>query len=106
SSVAPLPFAVKPSAPSTALVILIAPLPVEAVLFPAKVVVPATLNALFVVVYVPFKVTLSPYACAPEVVTFTSDVVPPAFVVREDIGRPARRGALNVVAPGEYAGSA
>ena len=58
--VAPVLFAVSPNVPSTVLLNVIAPLPVLTVLLPARAVVPPMLNTLFAVVYVPFKVTLSP----------------------------------------------
>ena len=58
------------------------PLPVETVVFPASVVVPATLKALLVVAYVPSRVAFSPYCWMPMVVTDLRLTVPPASVVR------------------------
>ena len=81
-SVAPVEFAVRLKVPSTAPVNEIPPLPVETVVPPASVVVPATLKALLVVVYVPMSVAASPYCWAPVVVTDWRLTVPPASVVR------------------------
>ena len=57
--VAPVLFAVNPNVPFT-LPNVIAPEPVSTVISVARAVVPPMLNALLAVVYVPFKVTLSP----------------------------------------------
>ena len=79
------------------------PLPVEAVVFAASVVVPLTLKALLVVVYVPLSVALSPYCWAPLVVTDLRLTDPPAFVVRLMRLVPVPTSALKSVALVELA---
>ena len=102
-SVAPVEFAVRLKGPLTAPVNEIPPLPVETVVLPARVVVPATLKALLVVVYVPASVAASPYCWAPVVVTDCRLTVPPALLVRLVRLVTPPTAALKSVAPVEFA---
>src|SRR3990167_439648 len=101
-AVAPVVLSVKAKAPLIVPLNVIPPDPVVTVVAPPRAALFAMLKTLFVVVYVPFNVTVaSLYVCAPVVVTFCKLFVPEESVVKEASAVDPPTMPLNVTDPAE-----